>query len=145
MINDNSIKQGFLFPIPNSGGLVKLAEKTNGLNRDYLVIQNLSSSTPIYISFHKPRVSSGIGQFAIEGMIELLPKQIWFEQDSIHQGEIYSFSDNSFIPEIVNVNGVNSGINFISVNYNGAYDYFKNKIYPVLFDTQLAEILYGKI
>jgi len=145
MINDNSIKQGFLCPIASSGSFVKLAEKTNGLNRDYLVIQNLSSSTPIYISFHKPRVSLGIGQFAIEGMIELLPKQGWFEQDNVHQGDIFSFSKNGNIPEIVDVNGVNLGIDFISVNYNGAYDYFKNKIYPSFQNTEVAEFLYGKI
>ena len=136
IINDNSIKQGFVVPLPTQSigeqYWVQVAQKSNGLTREYLIIQNLSSVSPFYISFHKPRKSSIFGNYAIEGMIELLPKQGWQEIGEVHQGDVFIFINKQILTETLDENGLPNGAPFASVNYNGAYDFFNNELKQLL-------------
>lgn len=134
--NDNSIKQGFVVPMPNdpiNNPTIQVAPRANGLKRNYMIIQNLSSVNPIYISFKKPARSQVFGNYA-DGMIEIGPKQAWQEfTDEVHQGEVFVFINKPPVtPEPTDVNGYPQGIPFASVNYNGAYQFFSENILPVM-------------
>lgn len=138
VVNDNSIKQGFVIPVPTvsnqqDGYFIKVTPNLKKYHRDYLIIQNLSSTSPFYISFHKPKKSFLFGNFCEEGMIELMPKQAWQDYpEDVHQGDVYIFINKPPVPETMDENNNPNGAFFASVNYNGAFEFFINELKPSL-------------
>ena len=124
-MNDNSIKQGFMIGFPYTAK-IKIAKTNYSLKKGYLIVQNLSKENDLYMSFKEPVETTGQGFFSEEGAICIGPKQAWQEfPEDVHQGDIWIYSNHVITAGSEDNAGFAMDSAFVSVNYNGAWDFFK--------------------